>query len=207
MSENNNGKLVSWFKEHPTKAFLVLFLVLIPLILLILFGSNFNRNGKRFYFDTDSNGDKIYLYNKNIASKKTINKYFDEFEVKLKKVSESKTKDEDDKEVIVEYGRFEFDLNYELNSFNKNSRVNFRYVMTADWFDEQSSPSSGSTINFPYNLPNRKFLVLKVYKPVLYIEITIQREQLNPDLPSHKEVKLYYKYDLKKVEYTNVGKN
>ncbi|MCR1809218.1 hypothetical protein, partial [Haploplasma modicum] len=86
----------------------------------------------------------------------------------------------------------------------KDSHFSFRWVLAADYMDAQSQVSSisitesksKSTIIYPFNLPNRKYLLFKVNRPNLYIEIKISNTPLNSE-----DVILYYKIDLNNLDY------
>lgn len=189
--------LINWIKKYPSKALLVLLLILLPLSLLVLVGYNVNRNAKSFYFDKDDKDNPILLYQKDITKKKEFNKYFEDFQITIESIDSKVVDDEK-----IDYANFKFEQTYEPTSSYKNADFNFRYVMTANWFDKQSSTSTRTNIEFPYNLPKRKYLLFKVNKPILYVEINITRHF--SELDQTKTVKLYYKYDLNNVKYENV---
>lgn len=202
MQATQSKNLFSWIKTHPKKALLFLFLIIIPVTIITLVGINFTNKGKGFYFDT--NNDKpVLLKQKDLSSKKEINKYFKELKFELVSVA-STMKDEEK----IDYATFEFKRTSELTDDYSKATVTYRYLMTANWFDEQSSISTTSstnfTIYFPYNLPKTKYLFLKVNKPILYIEVLIKKPVGSGNLSSFEETTLYLKYDLNNVKYTNV---
>lgn len=193
----NNIGLITWIKTYPAKALLFLLLFIFPLIILFLIGININRSYNGFYFDKDENDKPIVLYNKNITKQKILDEYFNEFTITLKEVNSTTHNDEE-----IEYGRFKFEINYETTNMYKDAMISFRYVMSANWFKEQTNPTSSTTIEFPHNLPKHKFLVFKVNKPVLYVEIKIDK-QFSGVNQSRQDI-LYYKLDLNNVKYDNV---
>ncbi|HHT55388.1 MAG TPA: hypothetical protein GX012_02370 [Acholeplasma sp.] len=206
MNTEKSTGLIAWIKSHPHKAMLLLFLILIPVFLLIVFGVSFTIQGKSFYFDKNENEEIIYLRQSDLSSQKTLDEYFEELSFELEEVSGTTNQDDE----AVKYGKFKFSREYKPTSYYKDATFTFRYVMTANWFDEQSnvldSNSSSFTIEFPYNLPKHKLLILKVNKPILYVEINIVRHTSggNDHVHGHDEHTLYYKYDLNNVQYTNV---
>lgn len=197
----DNRGLISWMKRYPSKALLLLMLIIIPLFVLFLVGYNISRNAKSFYFEKDDDDNPIILYQKDLIKSKDLDKYFENFEIDLKKVSN--TKDEDGEN--ISRGRFEFETSYDTTTSYKDANISFRYLLTANWFNEQSNPTSSTTIEFPYNLPKYKYLIFKVNKPILYVEITIIKK-FDPVNESNTEV-IYYKLDLNNVKYDNVVEN
>jgi hypothetical protein len=194
MKEKNTINLTVYSK----KIVLILFIVVLPLILLSLFFIKFNKTSTRFYFN--KNGDKpIYLYQSDIAKKKEFNKYFKEFNLEV--VDSFKYEDKDN---IYPKGKLTIEKNFIPQSYYKDSYFSFRWVLAADYMDAQSQVSSvsitetksKSTIIYPFNLPNRKYLLFKVNRPNLYIEIKISNTPLNSE-----DVILYYKIDLNNLDY------
>src|SRR5690625_969594 len=157
--------IVNWIKTYPTKEILFLILFVIPLLFILLFVFNISRKDKSFYFDTDDNDKPLLLYQKDLTKKKKLDEVFDNFEISLEQVENIKNDEKED----VQYGRFKFKTDYTKTSLYKDASISFRYVMTANWFNEQSNPTSSTTIDFPFNLPNRKYLIFKVNKPILYV--------------------------------------
>lgn len=206
MNIKESKGLLTWLKTHPHKAMLLLFVILIPLFLLMLFSISYSIKGKSFYFDVVDE-EIQYLRQSDLASQKTLDEYFETIEFDLVSVS-GLTNENDEK---ITYGKFEFERNYIPANYYKDAKFTFRYIMTANWFDEQSdvliNNSNKFTINFPHNLPKHKHLILKINKPILYVEITVERNTSpgNENVPSQDKKVLYYKFDLKNVEYINVN--
>lgn len=206
MNTEKSKGLISWIKSHPHKAMLLLFLILIPIFLLIIFGVSYTIQGKSFYFDKNEDEEILYLRQSDLSSKNTLDEYFEELSFQLDEVSSSTNTEGE----TVKYGKFKFSRQYTPTNYYKDATFTFRYVMTANWFNEQSnvldSNSNSFTIEFPYNLPKHKYLILKINKPILYVEINIVRHTSggNDHVHGQDEHTLYYKYDLNNVEYTNV---
>lgn len=205
MNTEKSTGFLSWVKTHPQKAMILLFLIVIPLLFVILFSVSFTNKGKSFYFDVVSEEPQLIYQNK-ISKQSTLDIYFEDFEINLLSVRGTTNNEGEE----ITYGIFEFEKTQKMTNHYVNSTVTFRYVMTANWFSEQStivsSNSTKFTVTFPYNLPKHKHLILKVNKPILYVEINIVRPTLVGDdiVLGHEEVTLYYKYDLNNVKYTNV---
>lgn len=210
MNTEKSKGLFPWIKSHPHKAMLLLFLILIPVFLLIVFGVSYNIKGKSFYFNNNSDEEITYLRQSDLASEKELAEFFEDLEFELTLVS-SVLDENDDK---VKFGVFDFKKTHTPKSYYQDADFSFRYVMTANWFDEQSDVVDGRnstnfTVRFPHNLPKNKLLVLKINKPILYVEITILKHLSGGQdhVHGHEEHILYYKYDLNNVEYTNVKDN
>lgn len=188
---NNKG---NWVTNHPKKFVLTVFIVAIPLFILILFSINFNRKYNRVSFDTGD--DKKYVYNSNISSNKKINKYI-ELDVTLKSIP---------KEV---QGNYVFTISEKKQSFYSNSTITYKLLMSPDWVDYQTDPSSFTpnvngvdrSVRFEEEIPEKRFGIFNVGRPNLYMEITIMYKPLNSDLPTNSEdiIKLYYKFDVDKT--------
>src|SRR5690554_7863591 len=89
MNTEKSKGLISWIKSHPHKAMLLLFLILIPIFLLIIFGASYTIQGKSFYFDKNEDEEIIYLRQSDLSSKNTLEEYFEELSFQLDEVSSS----------------------------------------------------------------------------------------------------------------------
>lgn len=194
MKDKNEANLNIYSK----KIMLLIFIVILPLVLTSLFFIRFNKVNTKFYFDKDGD-NPIYLYQSDIVRKKEFDKYFKEFNLDI--VDSVKYEDKDG---IYPKGKLTIEKSFTPENYYKDSNFSFRWVLAADYMDAQSQVSSisitesksESTIIYPFNLPNRKYLLFKVNRPNLYIEIKISNTPLNSE-----DVILYYKIDLKNLDY------
>ncbi|VEU80681.1 hypothetical protein [Haploplasma axanthum] len=188
-----------WFANHPTKALLILLLVIVPVLLLSLIYANYTKKGKSFYFEKKDD-TPVLLYQSDLSSKKKIADYFT-FTVNIdtfKYVEEDKTK-----------GDYTFKKVFSPKENYKEDDFTFKYVLASNWTHDQSTVSTTRsndfTLTYDYDLPKRHS-IFKVGKPILYIEITLKKDTpAIGNLPAVSENEVFYlKYDLNKVEYPNV---
>lgn len=205
MRQNGKGTILSWIKDFPIKAMLTFLLVVLPVVIIIIAFTTFNKNGKRFYFDKTE--EKItYLYTKDLSSNKEIEKYLD-LDLELKRITYKMT-DENE----VETASYSFKLDYTLSDEYKNrdTNVSFRWILKADWIKDQSvvknvnsSSTSNSSINFDYHLPVRKHLFFNITYPNLFLELKIETKTSASGLSTSETETLYYKYDISKAMKNN----
>lgn len=202
-TEKSNG-FVSFFKNNPIKIMISTFILIIIFFAILMF-VNFRNKGLGFYFDLNEDETPIMLKPSSLSNDNKLNDYFDDFNIELKEVKHVI----DDEGEKIDYGIFIFNKNHTLNNYYKDASVSFRYVMTANWISEHSDVVSSSsntiTVNFPHNLPKRKNLLFKVNKPVLYIEVSINKPIGIDGVGTEEKATLYYKFDLNNIEYKNVS--
>lgn len=204
MNSQKTNRFINFLKNNPVKIMIVTFIFILIFFAVLIF-ANYRNKGLGFYFDLNEDETPIMLKPRDLSKETELGNYFDLFQIELKEVKHVI----DDEDERIDYGTFIFNRNYTLDNYYKDANISFRYVMTANWFNEQSnvvsSNSNTITINFPYNLPKRKNLLFKVNKPVLYIEITINKPIGIDGVGTEENVTLYYKFDLNNIEYTNVS--
>ena len=203
MKEKQQG-FFNWIKTHPTKFFIIIFLIIIPIFILSILVGSFFKNGNKFYFDKQ-NEQPIYLYQKDISKSKKVDKYLD-FNIELKTLTHFQDEKEDKKEFV--YDEYTFKFTHSPKDLYRNASFNFRGVLGTKWLTEQSSvntiytnSSSLTKFKFETELPQSKYLIFNVKKPILYIHIEIIVPSGTPGLPTLEEkIDLYIKYDLNKID-------
>lgn len=205
MREKDRGTILSWIKIYPIKAMLILLLIIVPIVVIIVSLVTFNKNGKKFYFDKTE--DEItYLYNKDLSNNKEISKYID-LELDLKRITYTFDSNNE-----LNNSTYNFKLNYTLSDEykNRNTSVSFRWVLKADWINEQAdaksvypSSTNNSNINFDYVLPVRKYMFFNILYPNLFLEIKIETTTSAAGISTTETDILYYKYNISKVMKNN----
>lgn len=191
---------LSWFRKYPVKALIFIFIIIIPLIFITTYTTTSIIKSNRFYFETEENGDPIYLNKKDLTSNKKLEEYLD-LDIKLKSIVTPKEKTISD-EIIYEGGRYIFDIKYTKKE-NINSTFNFTWMLDTKWEENRSTPqnlnitenNSERSITYNYALPFRKYGLIKVNRPNLYLKIVKTDDDILDGLPGKVET-IYMKIDL-----------
>jgi len=200
MEKTNKKSIFTWIKDYPTKAVIALLLIVLPIFLITIFTVNFVKNNKKFYFDKE-NETPIYLHQSDVASEKTMKKYFESFTVELK---DNKIDLDDNDQFVRQTYKFLIDYEATKSYSGSNVKMTFKWVLATDWINYQTTPatlsisSTGNTIVFDKELPKTKYLFFTAKRPHLYIQITITKNFSDTGgvTPEPEVSTLYYKHKL-----------